>query len=60
MRFWADLPVAQWVKKRHEPHHKAPWCVIVGGSVRARYTTEAEADALVEKIVAAVEREGTP
>ncbi len=40
--YWSE-PVAQWLEVREEPFHVAPWAVVVGGYVRARYTKEAEA-----------------
>lgn len=55
MRFWADLPLEQWIYVRREVLHTAPYAVMVGDYVRARYTTEAEADALVERLREAME-----
>jgi hypothetical protein len=53
MRFWADLPIAQWIYVKKDPLHKAPFSVIVADFVRARYTTESEANDLVERLTKA-------
>ena len=50
MRFWADTPLAQWIYVKPDPLHTASFSVIVADFVRARYTTEAEAVALVDRL----------
>ena len=54
MIFWLDKPLEQWIYVTKEKHHKHPWSVMVGGSVRARCTREGEAKILVERMKAAI------
>lgn len=50
MIFWVDRPVAQWLHIGRDPHHRHPWYVQVGSSIRARCTTEKEAQAIVDNV----------
>jgi hypothetical protein len=45
--YWADRPVQQWIYLKKELYHRAPYCVMVGDFVRARFVEEQEAEALV-------------
>lgn len=55
MRFWVELPLEQWIEIHEERHHAHPWSVVIGGFVRARYTTREEAETLVAKLHQAFE-----
>jgi hypothetical protein len=56
MRFFVDFPLEQWIGVYKEKFSKYPWTVIVGGSVRARYSTEREANELKKKLFEAFEQ----
>lgn len=52
MRTWLDLPLAQWIYARPDG---GTWAVVVGDYVRARFTEQGEAEALVERLREAME-----
>ena len=53
MIFWVDTPLTQWIYKKKEELHLHPWCVIIGDCVRARCTTEREADDIIAIVLTA-------
>jgi len=55
MRYWLDLPLAQWIYIQEDKYHRHPYAVMIGGYVRARYTTKSEANDLVKRIYSAFE-----
>lgn len=52
MIFWVDRPTARWIHVGHDKHHRHPWYVQVGQFIRARCTTEKEAQDIVDKVQA--------
>jgi hypothetical protein len=56
MRFFIDFPLEQWVYIKKEKFSKYPWAVVVGGSIRAKYSTEREANELKRKLFEAFEQ----
>jgi len=60
MRFWTDLPLEDWIYILETPHHKHPWCVVVGGGTRAVFTTRKEAEALRDRLLTAFAESDDP
>lgn len=47
---WVDLPVEQWIYCGTDTSCSYPHIVFVGGYVRARFKTEAAAQALINEL----------
>jgi hypothetical protein len=59
MRFWADMPLEQWIYITETPQHTHPWGVDVCGATRAIFTNREEAEALRDRLIKAFEEPTT-